>query len=326
MVESRQVEILLVDDSGHDCESLRASFDQTGLSNVVHVACSGDEALDCLRGDGIDGGGRIEPSLILLDMNSQADGQPAVTAELELLSELKSDPDLRSIPVIVVTASSDEADILNTYTSGACSFVSKPTCLERRRKLFAQLAEYWAHVAQLPRTGSNSDEALVSLWEAAHENDDIRPIPVLVVDDSEDDALLLKEAFVDCPLVEFVAFVEDGESALRYLRREAPYVDSRRPALVLLDINMPRMNGFEVLAEMRADEGLMRTPVIMLTTSKQESDILRAYSDGACSFISKPVNFDRMRQIAQRFALYWAVVANTPQVDTAVANWCEPVD
>ena len=83
---------------------------------------------------------------------------------------------------------------------------------------------------------------------------------------------------------------------------------------------MPCMNGFEVLAEMRADAQLARMPVIMLTTSKQESDILRAYSDGACSFISKPVNFDRMRQIAQRFALYWTTVANTPPAAPVLAN------
>lgn len=320
MVESRQVEILLVDDSGDDWESLRASFDRTGLSNVLHVVTNGAVALSGLRRENTERSRPLIPSLILLDLNSQSAGHPAVTAELELLAELKSDPQLRSIPVIVVTESSDESDILNTYSSGACSFVRKPACRERQRQLFDQLAEYWAHVAQLPRTGNNSDGPFETLLENAAAEECIQPIPVLVVDDSEDDVLLLKEAFADCPLIELVAAVEDGERALSYLRREAPYADSRRPALILLDINMPRMNGFEVLAEMRADASLAQVPVIMLTSSKQESDILRAYSEGACSFISKPVNFDRMRQIAQRFALYWTVVANTPPVDTVLAN------
>lgn len=320
VVGARQVEILLVGNCGDDVESLRSSFDRTGVINALHTASDAASALATLRGQPTSGERHISPSLILLDLSSPNVGQPTVAAELELLSELKSDPDLRSIPVIVVTESSDQADILNAYSSGACSFVSKPASCEKRQRLFEQLADYWAHVSQLPRSGSNSNDVLESLIDAAAADDSVDPVPVLVVDDSEDDILLLKEAFVDCPLIDLIAAVEDGESALRYMRGEAPFADSRRPAIVLLDINMPRMNGFEVLAEMRADTRLAQTPVIMLTTSKQESDILRAYSDGACSFISKPVNFDRMRQIAQRFAFYWTTVANTPPAVTALVN------
>ena len=320
MVGARQVEILLVSNCGDDVVSLRSSFDRTGVNNAVHIAADGPAALAYLRGQPPNDGQQISPSLILLDLNCQTYGQPAVTAELELLSELKSDAELRSIPVIVVTESSDQADILNAYSSGACSFVSKPASLERRQQLFEQLADYWAHVSQLPRPGSNSDDLLESMIETAASSDDVDPVPVLVVDDSEDDVLLLKEAFADCPLIDVIAAVEDGETALQYMRGEASFAGAPRPAIILLDINMPRMNGFEVLAEMRADTRLAQTPVIMLTTSKQESDILRAYSDGACSYISKPVNFDRMRAIAHRFALYWSTVANTPPADPVLVN------
>jgi CheY-like chemotaxis protein len=320
VVGARQVEILLVSNCDDDVASLRSSFHRTRVSNSVHTASDGTAALACLRGSGTADGRHVSPSLILLDLNCRAAGQPAVTAELELLSELKSDPELRSIPVIVVTESSDQADILNAYSSGACSFISKPASRERRLRLFEQLADYWAHVSQLPRSGNNADDLFESVVESAALDGNADPVPVLVVDDSEDDILLLKEAFVDCPLIDLIAAVEDGETALRYMRGEAPFADARRPAIVLLDINMPRMNGFEVLAEMRADHRLVQTPVIMLTTSKQESDILRAYSDGACSFISKPVNFERMRQIAQGFALYWSTVANTPPAVPLLAH------
>ena len=320
MVGARQVEILLVSNDGEDVNSLRSSFGRTGVSNSVQIAIDPEEALAHLRGQSSHDGQQFSPSLILLDLNCQTNGQPTVTAELELLAELKSDPVLRSIPVIVLTESSDEADILNAYSSGACSFISKPARLDLRRQLFEQLADYWAHVSQLPRSGSNSDDLLESMVEAAASTDGVDPVPVLVVDDSEDDILLLKEAFSDCPLINLIAAVEDGETALQYLRGEAPFADAPRPAIVLLDINMPRMNGFEVLAEMRADSRFALTPVIMLTTSKQESDILRAYSDGACSYISKPVTFDRMRQIAQRFALYWSTVVDTPPTDLVLAN------
>jgi len=140
------------------------------------------------------------------------------------------------------------------------------------------------------------------------------------VDDSEDDVVLLQEAFADCSLVSFIEAIDDGEQALKYLRREAPFANARRPGLVLLDINMPKKNGFEVLAEMRADPRLSNVPVVMLTTSKQESDILRAYANGACSFISKPVSFDRMRRIAEQFALYWTLVSGVPSADSALAG------
>ncbi|MBC8290652.1 MAG: response regulator [Planctomycetes bacterium] len=113
--------------------------------------------------------------------------------------------------------------------------------------------------------------------------------------------------------------VERGAEALKYLRGEEPYQQTRRPGLVLMDINMPRQTGFEVLAEMRSDEALARVPVVMLTSSKQESDILMAYANGACSFISKPVSFDRMRDVAQHFALYWALVADVPDAETLSA-------
>jgi CheY-like chemotaxis protein len=152
-----------------------------------------------------------------------------------------------------------------------------------------------------------------------------RTIQVLIVDDSEDDVLLLKEAFRDCPLVNFIGTVEDGEQALSFLRQEGVYQNSGRPGLVLMDINMPRKNGFEVLAEMRSDPQLSNVPVVMLTTSKQESDILRAYEGGACSFIAKPVSFDTMKSIARQFALYWTMVADLPQYETASEAASVPV-
>src|SRR5579862_2904618 len=124
------------------------------------------------------------------------------------------------------------------------------------------------------------------------------PLEILVVDDSADDVLLLQESFRDLPAVNLVHAVHDGEQALAYLRREGEYAAARTPGLVLLDINMPIMNGFEVLAEMKNDPELRAIPVVMLTTSSRDVDVLNAYSGGACSFITKPVCFDRLQLIA----------------------------
>jgi CheY-like chemotaxis protein len=82
--------------------------------------------------------------------------------------------------------------------------------------------------------------------------------------------------------------------------------------MVLLDINMPKKNGFEVLEEMKADPRLRQTPVVILTTSDREDDIVKSYANGACSYITKPVDFDKLKHVVQQFSLYWALVAEIP--------------
>lgn len=310
------VEILLVQSDDLEGRSLRADFDASGLLNVVQTVPSAEAALAALRGTA-PFEDALSPSLILVDFSGDGRDE-SLAQDLELLSELKSDPDLRGIPVVVLTGSHATADVLNAYSHGACSFVCKPESPEDRRKLINRFSQYWAQVAQLPHAvDRRSDEPLIAqavLVEDLSQAEDLKPVEVLVVDDSEDDVVLLQEAFGDCPMVNFVKTVEDGEAAIRYLKRQAPFEHAKRPGLVLLDINMPRKNGFEVLAEIRSDPELRQVPVVMLTTSKQESDILRAYSTGACSFISKPVNFTKMKQIAQHFAVYWTTVADVPVV------------
>ncbi len=320
MLAQQRVEILLVQSNGQPPDLVN-DFEATGLLAIAETVAGIEAALACLRGHSpFDHA--LEPALILIDLVSE-DGAPDIAPDLELLAELKGDVHLRMIPVVVLTENAEEADILNAYSNGACSFVRKPDCREERRRLIGCFARYWAQVAQLPRMVDRTsdepwDESSVTTCHAIEgDSADSRSVEVLVVDDSEDDVILLREAFGECPLVNFVQTAEDGEEALRYLRREGCYSEARRPSLIMLDINMPRKNGFEVLTEIRADQRLKNIPVIMLTTSKQESDILRAYAIGACSFIAKPVNFEKMRQIAHQFTVYWTQVADLPPPELA---------
>lgn len=142
----------------------------------------------------------------------------------------------------------------------------------------------------------------------------MKQIDILLVDDNDDDILLLEESVKDSPLVRLLHVVRDGEEALSYLRREGAFAKAGRPGLVLLDINMPRKNGFEVLEAMKADESLRTIPVIMLTTSTREEDIVHSYGGGACSFICKPVSFDKLKETVQHLALYWTSVSVVPPV------------
>jgi CheY-like chemotaxis protein len=139
-----------------------------------------------------------------------------------------------------------------------------------------------------------------------------QPMEILLVEDNEDDILLEQEALADAKLVNLMHVVRDGEEALSYLRRQGQYQDAQRPGLVLLDINMPRKNGFEVLNEMKADATLMHIPVVMLTTSDNEADVVKSYAKGACSFITKPMDFDKFGEVVKQFAIYWALVSRIP--------------
>lgn len=141
------------------------------------------------------------------------------------------------------------------------------------------------------------------------------PMDILLVEDNEDDILLEQEALADAKLVNLMHIVRDGEEAMAYLRRQGKYRNAPMPGLILLDINMPKKNGFEVLNEIKTDPALMHMPVVMLTTSDSESDIVKSYAKGACSYITKPMDFDKLRDVARHFALYWALIARVPSTE-----------
>lgn len=139
-----------------------------------------------------------------------------------------------------------------------------------------------------------------------------RAVDILLVEDNEDDVLIIQEAFGGSRLVNVVSAVNDGEQALAYLRRQGPYHRATTPSLVLLDINMPKQNGFEVMDAMKRDAHLRSVPVIMLTMSERPEDITRAYASGACSYIRKPVNLDEFQAVVQRFERYWTAISKIP--------------
>ena len=137
-------------------------------------------------------------------------------------------------------------------------------------------------------------------------------VEILLVEDNEDDIVIIQEAFAEARLVNVIKTVRDGEEALAYLRHQGKHKKASMPALILLDINMPKKNGFEVLKEMKADSQLRSLPVVMLTTSEREEDIVRSYANGACSYVRKPVDFDQFAKVVKQFELYWTLVSRIP--------------
>jgi CheY-like chemotaxis protein len=142
-----------------------------------------------------------------------------------------------------------------------------------------------------------------------------RPIVLLMADDDEDDRLLAAEAFAESRLGNELRTVNDGVELLEYLRREGGYTDpdtSPRPGIILLDLNMPRMDGREALAVIKADPNLRRIPVVILTTSKAEEDLYRSYDLGAASFISKPITFSGLLKVITGLQNYWLEIVSLP--------------
>ena len=144
-----------------------------------------------------------------------------------------------------------------------------------------------------------------------------RPIIILMADDDEDDRLLTQEALQEARVANDLHFVVDGEDLMDYLHRRGAYTDparSPRPGLILLDLNMPRKDGREALEEIKSDPTLRRIPVVVMTTSDAEEDLVRSYDLGANSYIRKPVSFDGLVEVMRGLTTYWYQIVELPPV------------
>lgn len=138
------------------------------------------------------------------------------------------------------------------------------------------------------------------------------PVEILLVEDNEPDVVLTQEAFEEADIPSALHVASDGVEALQFLRREGKYAAAPRPDVILLDINMPRKNGLEVLAELKADPELRSIPVVVLTTSQADEDILRSYQSHASSYIVKPVDFEQFYSAIETLGKYMLSIVRLP--------------
>jgi two-component system response regulator len=138
---------------------------------------------------------------------------------------------------------------------------------------------------------------------------------ILMADDDPDDRILAKDALSENKLANDLYFVEDGEELLDYLHQRGKFnpKNAPRPGLILLDLNMPKMDGREALREIKSDTRFRKIPVIVLTTSKAEEDIIRTYELGVNSFISKPVTFEELVEVTRQIGRYWFGIVELPK-------------
>jgi CheY-like chemotaxis protein len=140
----------------------------------------------------------------------------------------------------------------------------------------------------------------------------VRPIEVLLVEDDEGDVLMTREALDEGKVFNRLNVVGDGVEAIAYLRREKPYAEVTRPDLVLLDLNLPKRDGLQVLEEVKADPELRRIPIVVLTTSEAEEDVLRSYDLHANAYVTKPVDFDRFVEVIRQIDDFFISVVRLP--------------
>jgi len=140
----------------------------------------------------------------------------------------------------------------------------------------------------------------------------MKPIHILIVEDNEGDILLIKEAFEEAKLVNDISIVRDGEKAIHFLEKKGEYGDVKLPDLIILDVNLPRKNGHEVLEFIKTNDHLMLIPVIMLTTSSSENDIIKSYKNHANCYITKPVEVDDFMEAVLDIEEFWISLVKLP--------------
>ena len=139
-----------------------------------------------------------------------------------------------------------------------------------------------------------------------------RPIEILLVEDNEGDARLAREALRDAKVCNNLFWVKDGVEAVNYLRNKGEYADRVRPDVILLDLNLPKMDGREVLADIKGDPDLRRIPVVILTVSEAEEDIVRSYDLHANCYIRKPLDLDQCMQVVKAIESFWLTIVKLP--------------
>lgn len=139
-----------------------------------------------------------------------------------------------------------------------------------------------------------------------------RAIEILMVEDNPGDVRLTREALKDAKVLVALNVATDGDEALKYLRRHAPHEAATRPDLILLDLNLPKRDGREVLAAIKSDDSLKRIPVVILTTSRAEEDVMRAYQLNVNCYVTKPVDFEQFTRIVQAIEDFWLTIVTLP--------------
>jgi two-component system, chemotaxis family, response regulator Rcp1 len=286
------IEVLLIEDSPGDVRLTQEAFRDSGKPVRLHLANDGIEAMAFLKREGRYAG-VPRPDLILLDLNlPKMDGR-------EVLALIKNDPNLKIIPTIILTTSDDEADVTISYQLQANCYLRKPAHWDAFNNLMRSVNAFWL-TKRSCRNRRQVSEVIMNRI-------------VLLVEDSPGDIRLTLEAFRDAdPSIDLRVAV-DGMEAMAFLKGTGIHAGVPRPDFILLDLNLPKMDGREVLARIKEDDDLKTIPTVILTTSDAEADILTSYQLQANCYVSKPVQLEEFESLVKSINDFWLTKVKLPQ-------------
>lgn len=311
------VNLLLVVDCPDQGQSLREAFARSPHLRIAAVVRIGEAFTYLMPPESTPLARR--PDLLVIDLPDST--PPGIQTVLTFLRQMKTRAELQGIPYVVLCDERTFHAISEMPEGGIPSLIKKSADPASLGRMVHHFGEYWGTVARIPpQAASPAVEEATKIAQETNlsenpESDPIanlRTIEILVVDDNDDDATLFQESLAESGRVRVSQILDDGETALQFLRKQGPFSNARSPDLVVLDIHMPRKTGLMLLEEIQADARLRQLPVVMLSASRREQDIWDAYSRGSCAFVEKPPRFEHFREIAVRFANYWALLAHLP--------------
>jgi two-component system response regulator len=275
--QERQFRILLVEDNAADVRMVAESLRGVVPVPVLDVAPDGMEALRFLRRKG-PFGQAPRPDLILLDLRMPK------TPGFSVLNEIKADSSLASIPVVVQSSSATDSDVKLARRLQADRYLVKVDNIDDLTKSLQEMVNFW-----------------------------LRPVNILLVEDNKGDVRMVIESLRSILPEARISVVGDGVEALRFLRRDGEFSQARRPDMVLLDLRLPKKDGFQVLEEIKQDEALSDIAVVVLSSSSADTDINRAYHLRANYYVNKAFEVDELAWQMQFLTDFWRTIAMPPE-------------
>jgi len=291
--------ILLVEDDASDSVLIRRAFEKAGISDELVRAKDGDDAVAYLDGSAPyqDRLAHPLPCLVLLDIKLPR------RSGFEVLSWIRRDPrPLRRIPVVMLTSSRHSVDVNRAYELGANAYSVKPDTSAQLIELIQSIKTFWMQQNEFPITAS----AQPSASPTQNHEPDSQNRTILLIEDERSDAMLIKRALTRAGFAGEIEHALDGSLGLAWLRRRAE--NGNLPSLVLLDLKLPGMSGFEVLEEIRRSSQTRQIPIVVLAASSDSATINRAYERGANSYLVKSPDPEEVNRLMSFLQQYWLQV------------------
>ncbi|MDA1018191.1 MAG: response regulator [Planctomycetota bacterium] len=291
--------VFLAEDDNVQLTVLRHVIGNIDGLNLSGIARDGKQAVDWLL-QAADGNEPL-PDVVLCDVNMP------IMDGFDVLAAAKSNPRLKSIPFVMLTTSSDDADIERAYVYGAASYMNKAFSVNELAESLRRFTDYWLVAKYRPESVvefiQDAEVEIAASVEISDSDHMLRILNAFVIEDDPVQVKLIESAIGELSMIRHVGTSRDGDAGLAELHALANSAD--RPNLVLCDIQLPGRNGVEVLRELRSNSNYRFTPIVMLTASREDEYVVQCYDAGATTLLHKPVEIGELTAVVRMLGRYW---------------------